>query len=186
MHRRLMVALAAIATLGLTAAAGPASAAKTKRTNEIRIVGGTVFKPGKYLKLNVRFTPATIAVKPGRIVTVVNRSKEPEPHTVTFTTKKYLPKSFASALDEKLMEAHQVDPNNPEAPPGVFVVDNGAPLAAGAMLEADTPFTPDVAGDSAFIAPDQKRFRFKVTARKGSRLYFCAVHPWMQGKIAVR
>jgi len=48
-------------------------------------------------------------------------------------------------------------------------------------------FTPDVAGDSAFIAPGQKSFSFKVTAKKGSRLYFyCAVHPWMQGKLKVR
>lgn len=188
MHRRLMVALAAIAALGLTAATvGAAGAPKSKKKNEIRIVGGTVFKPGKYVKLNVRFKPAAVAVKSGAIVTLVNRSKEPEPHTITFTTKKYLPKGFESALDEKLMQAHQVDPNNPEAPPRVFVVDNGAPLAAGAMLEADTPFTPDVAGDSAFIPPEQKRFKFKVTARKGSRLYyFCAIHPWMQGKIAVR
>jgi hypothetical protein len=43
-----------------------------------------------------------------------------------------------------------------------------------------------VAGDSAFIAPKQKSFSFKVTAKKGSKLYFyCAVHAWMQGKITV-
>ena len=54
------------------------------------------------------------------------------------------------------------------------------------MLEVDTMFTPDVAGDSAFIAPGQKSFKFKVTANKGSRLYFyCAIHPWMQGKLTV-
>lgn len=185
MNRRLTVALAATAALGMSAG-GAATAAAAKK-NEIRIVGGTVFKPGKYLKLDVRFKPVNVTVRSGSTVTVVNRSKEPEPHTISFTKKRYLPKTFGSAVDEKLMEAHQVDPNDPEAPPGVFVVDNGAPLAPGAMLEADTPFTPDVAGDSAFIAPDQKRFKFKVTAGKGSRLfYFCAIHPWMQGKIAVR
>ena len=43
-------------------------------------------------------------------------------------------------------------------------------------------------GDSAFIAPGQKRtLQFKVTADQGSKLfYFCAIHPWMQGKITVR
>ncbi len=41
------------------------------------------------------------------------------------------------------------------------------------------------AGDSIFIAPGQNS-SIKVTADKGSRLrYFCAVHPWMQGKITV-
>ena len=54
------------------------------------------------------------------------------------------------------------------------------------MLEVDTMFTPDVAGDSAFIAPGQKSFSFKVTAKKGSSLYYyCAIHPWMQGKLKV-
>jgi plastocyanin len=185
MNRRLTVALAATAALGMSA--GGVATASAAKKNEIRIVGGTVFKPGKYLKLDMRFKPTSVAVKSGATVTVVNKSKEPEPHTITFTKKRFLPKSFGSAIDEKLMEAHQVDPNDPEAPPAVLVVDNGAPLAPGAMLEADTPFTPDVAGDSAFITPDQKRFKFKVTAKKGSRLsYFCAVHPWMQGKISVK
>ena len=64
--------------------------------------------------------------------------------------------------------------------------DNGQPVAQGGTLEVDTMFTPDVAGDSAFIFPGQKSFSFKVTAKKGSRLYFfCAIHPWMQGKLTV-
>jgi plastocyanin len=185
MHRRLTVAVAAIAALGVSA--GGVTTAGAAKKNRIRIVGGTVFKPGKYIKNDVRFTPAAAIVKSGATVTLINASKEPEPHTITFTKKRYLPKTFTNALDATLNEAHQVDPGNPEAPPAVFVVDDGAPLAPGAILEADTPFTPDVAGDSAFIAPGQKKFRFKVTARKGSRLfYFCAVHPWMQGKISVR
>ena len=46
--------------------------------------------------------------------------------------------------------------------------------------------TPTKAGDSAFIAPDQKTFKFKVTADKGSTLhYYCGIHAWMQGKIKV-
>ena len=51
----------------------------------------------------------------------------------------------------------------------------------------DTMGDDKTAGDSLFIAPGQKRVSFKVTARKGSKLsYFCAVHPWMQGKITVK
>jgi hypothetical protein len=85
------------------------------------------------------------------------------------------------------MAAHQVDPNNQEAPPAVPIVDNGAPLAAGATLSVDTMGDDKTAGDSAFIAPGQKSFSFKVTAKKGSKLFFfCAIHPWMQGKITVK
>ena len=88
--------------------------------------------------------------------------------------------------EPRVFTAHQVDPANEEAPPAAPVVDNGVAVAAGALLNADTPFSKTVMGDSAFIAPGQKTFRFKVTADKGSRLfYYCAIHPWMQGKITV-
>ncbi len=67
------------------------------------------------------------------------------------------------------------------------MVDNGVAVAPGGTLAVDTMFTPTRAGDSAFIAPGQKSFKFKVTAKKGSKLfYYCAVHPWMQGKITVK
>ena len=185
MHRRLTVAVAAVAALGISAA-GIANAGAAAKKNEIRIVGGTTIKPGKYLKNDLRFTPANLSVKSGATVKLRNKSKEQEPHTITFVKKKYLPTGFQSAVDPQLLKAHQVDPNNQEAPPGVLVVDNGQPVPAGGTLAVDTGFTPTSAGDSAFIAPGQKSFTFKVTAKKGSRLfYYCAIHPWMQAKITV-
>ncbi|HKH16450.1 MAG TPA: plastocyanin/azurin family copper-binding protein [Solirubrobacteraceae bacterium] len=185
MNRRLAVAVAATAVLAL-AATGVASTAGAANKNEIRIVGGEKFKAGKYLKIDLRFKPANVTVKSGSTVKLLNKGKLPEPHTISFVEKKYLPTSFEVAVDAKLREAHQVDPNNEDAPPGVLVVDNGVAVPAGGTLEADTMFTPTKAGDSAFIAPEQKSFSFKVTAKKGSRLhYYCAVHPWMQGKITV-
>jgi plastocyanin len=184
MNRRITVAVVATTALGI-AAGGVATAGAAKK-NEIRIVGGTKIKPGEYLKVDVRFKPVDATVKSGSTVKLVNKGTDPEPHTISFIEKKYLPKSFESAVDAKLREAHQVDPNNEEAPPGVLVVDNGAAVPAGGTLEVDTMFTPTKAGDSAFIAPNQKSFSFKVTAKKGSKLfYYCAVHPWMQGKITV-
>ncbi len=185
MDRRIKIAVAATAALGM-AAGGVASAGAAQKKNEIRIVGGEVFKAGKYVKVDVRFTP-DIEVKSGATVTVRNKSKLPEPHTISFVEKKYMPSSFEVAVEEQLLTAHQVDPNNQEAPPGTLVVDNGTAVPDGGTLNADKGFTPDAAGDSAFIAPDQKTFSFKVTAKKGSKLfYFCAVHPWMQGKISVK
>lgn len=185
LNRRLTVTVAATAAVSL-AAAGVATTAGAAKKNEIRIVGGTKLKPGKYLKNDVRFTPANLSVKSGATVKLLNKSKEPEPHTITFVKKRYLPTGFESAVDPQLLKAHQFDPNNEEAPPGVPVVDNGQPVPAGGTLAVDTGFTPSVAGDSAFIAPGQKSFSFKVTAKKGARLYYyCAIHPWMQAKISV-
>ena len=184
MHMGLALTGVVAAGLVATGLAGAADAAGRK--NEIRIVGGTTVKPGHFLKNDLRFTPLNKTVKSGATVKLVNKGKDPEPHTISFVEKRFLPKQFETPVDAKLREAHQVDPTNEEAPPGVLVVDNGRPVPEGGTLEVDTMFTPDVAGDSAFIAPDQKSFTFKVTAKKGSKLYFyCAVHPWMQGRLTV-
>ena len=182
--RRLTVAVAAVAALGLTAAGVATTAGAAGKKNQIRIVGGTTVKPGKYIKVDLRFTPLNKTVKSGSTVKLLNQGRDPEPHTISFIEKKYLPKQFETPVDAKLREAHQVV--SEEAPPGAPVVDNGQPVPEGGTLEVDTMFTPEVAGDSAFIAPGQKSFTFKVTAKKGSRLYYyCAVHPWMQGRLNV-
>ena len=183
MIRRATVAVGAIAILGALA---PAAGAAKK--NEIRIVGGTKFKAGKYLKDDVRFAPANAVVKSGATVTLLNKGTDPAPHTISFVKKAFLPKSFEFAAVGPLMEAHQVDPNNEEAPPAVLKVDNGAAAAdQNAPLQVDALGDDKQAGDSEFIAPGQKKVVFQVTARKGSVLpYYCAVHPWMQGKISVK
>jgi plastocyanin len=184
MNRRFMVAVGATAALGV-AAGVPAIADAAVPKNEIRMVGGTKLKPGKYLKIDMRFKARNTTVKSGATVKLVNKIKEPEPHTITFIEKRFLPtQGFETGLEEQLFAAHKVDPSNEEAPPGVLVVDNGQP--AQGTLQVDTMFSKTVLGDSAFIAPGQKRFNFEVTADKGSKLfYYCAIHPWMQGKITV-
>lgn len=187
MNRRLTVAVATTAALGLSAAGLVASAGAAIPKNHMRIVGGVQVKLGSYVKDNQRFKVPSRAVKSGSVVTLENRAKTQDPHTISFTEKRYLPtEDFEIPVNDQLLAAHQVDPTNEEAPPGVFVVDNGVAVPAGGMLEADTPFTPTSAGDSAFIAPGQKEFKFKVTADAGTTLhFFCAIHPWMQGKIKV-
>jgi plastocyanin len=185
MNRRITVAVAATTALGL--AAGGVATAGAAAKNEIAIVGGVSVKPGKFVQDNQRFAPLNAEVKSGATVTLRNRAKTQDPHTISFIKKRFLPKQFETDAMGPLMQAHQVDPNNEEAPPGALVVDNGTPLAEGATLQVDTMGDDKKAGDSAFIAPGQKTFKFKVTAKKGSKLfYFCAVHPWMQGKITVK
>jgi plastocyanin len=187
MKRRHAAVLTATAVVGLVAAGVATTAGAAIKKNEIRIVGGEEFKAGKYVKVDMRFKPLNKSVKSGATVTLRNKGEIPEPHTITFVEKRFMPKSFDVAVEQKLLEAHQVDMNNPDAPPGVLVVDNGTAVPEGGMLQADTGFTPTRAGDSAFIAPDQKTFKFKVAADKGSKLfYYCAIHAWMQGKLTVK
>ena len=187
MHRRTAAVVAAVAALGASAVAvAPASAAK----NTITLKGKTHFKAGKFIKDDQRFVAPSNKVKSGGTVKVVNKTKNHEPHTLTFIEKKFIPTSFDvnEDLNNNLLAAHQVDPNNEEAPPGVFIVDDGQPLADGATWGVDSAFSDTNAnGDSAFIAPDQNGPSFEVTAAKGSTLYyFCAVHPWMSGKLRVK
>jgi plastocyanin len=169
MNRRITVALAATAAFGL-GLAPVASAAK----NEIRIVGGTKFKAGKWVKDDVRAT-----------VKVVNKGTDPAPHTISFVEKKFLPKSFEFAAMGPLVAAHAFNQETEEV--GFFQVNDGAgvPNDQAGVLDVDSLGNDEFAGDSQFIAPRQGT-SFKVTARKGSRLnYYCAFHPWMQGKIKV-
>ena len=181
--RRLAVAAAATATLGL-ALAPVASAAKK---NEIRIVGGTKFKAGLYFKDDVRFKPRATVVKSGATVNVVNKSTDKDaPHTISFVEKKFLPKSFEAPALGPLGAAHAFNEQTGDV--GFFQVNDGVgvPNDQAGVLEVNSLGTDQVAGDSQFIAPGQGT-SFKVTAEKGSRLfYFCAVHPWMQGKITVK
>jgi plastocyanin len=81
------------------AAAGVATTAGAAKKNQIRIAGGTTVKPGRYLKVDVRFKPANAAVKSGATVTLLNRGTDPEPHTISFIEKRYLPKQFETPVD---------------------------------------------------------------------------------------
>jgi hypothetical protein len=188
LNRRLTVAIAATAAFGLSAAGVVASAGAAIPKNHMRIVGGVQVKLGKYVKDNQRFKVPARAIKSGSVVTLENRATTEDPHTISFTEKRYLPGTdFDTPVFPILGQAHGVPADNPEGDPTILVVDNGAAVPPGGMLEVDTPFTPTSAGDSAVVAPGQKELKFKVTAAKGSSLFFfCAIHPWMQGKLTVK
>jgi plastocyanin len=185
MKRRLTVALAATAAFGLCAVATVPTAGAAAKKGKIRITGGPIFKPGVMIGDNVRFNRTT-TVKSGGTVKIVNKgAPEAGPHTVSLLKKTALPRTMAQAepcfegqgVCAPLFAAHEV-PEDPEGMPGVIQYNAGA---AG----FDTMGDKDTAGDSLFIAPGQGG-SIKVTADKGSTLtYFCAVHPWMQGKITV-
>ena len=185
MTRRITAAMAAIAAVGLCAA-GTAPAAGAAQKNEITIRGNFVFNAGKGVRDNQRFTPLKRSIKSGATVTVRNKAKTEDPHTLSFVQKPFLPTSFEAPAAEPLFGLHQLS-DDPNAQP-VLKIDNGAPAAdQSAPLAVDTAGTPDAPGDSELMAPGQKRTSFKVTAAKGTTLnYFCIFHPWMQGKIKVK
>lgn len=185
MNRRFKVAMTATAALGLFAAGIVPAAGAAAKKNEIRIVGGEQFKAGKFIKVDMRFKPANVTVKSGSTVKVVNKGELPEPHTISFVEKKFLPQGFEFAAIGALGAAHAFNEETQEV--GFFQVDDGVgvPNDQAGVLEVDSLGNADNAGDSQFIAPGQGT-SFKVTAKKGSTLYYyCAFHPWMQGKLKV-
>jgi plastocyanin len=187
MNRRFTLAVAATTVLGLAAGGIASTAAVAKapkpKKNEIVIKGKFVFKAGRFAFDNQRFKPLDAPVKSGATVTVRNRSKAPDPHTLSFVEKRFLPKSFDAPIAGPLFELHALEGAQP-----VLNIDNGAPAAdQSAPLSVDTLGTEAAPGDSLLMPPGQKTVSFKVTAAKGSTLpYFCIFHPWMQGKITVK
>ncbi len=167
MIRRLSLA-AAVAAVAFS---GTAQAAP--KANTITAVGGMDVKLNRFVSDAQRWDADRYTVKSGATVTVRDKSKEGQPHSVSLVAK--LPRTAAQIMGCEacgpLMEAHQVNQDTGEV--GVALVNAGADGF-------------DVAGDSIYLPPKGK-VTFKVTAKKGSTLNFiCAVHPWMAGTIKVR
>jgi uncharacterized cupredoxin-like copper-binding protein len=115
-----------------------------------------------------------VTIKSGGTLTV--KTKGGAPHSFSVVKATQLPKTTKQIeqckVCEALAKAHEADPQS-SAPPKKPVVDVGATGI-------------DQAGDSVFLAPN-KSTKLKVTAKKGTTLYFmCALHPWMQGKLQVK
>jgi plastocyanin len=185
MNRRLTVAIAATAALGMGSAGFATTAGAAAKKNEITIQGKFVFRAGKGVRDNQRFTPRDLKVKSGATVTVKNKSKTEDPHTLSFVEKQFMPVDFEPAAAEPLFGLHNLV-EDPAAVP-VPLIDNGAPAAdPSANLAVDTLGTDQGGGDSLLLF-GKAPVTFDVTAAAGSKLYyFCIFHPWMQGKISVR
>src|SRR5690349_8227735 len=99
MHRRIPVALAATAALGVSAMAiGPAIAATAHsaaaKKNSIVIRDGQTYKPGFYARFNLRFTPFKQTARKGATVTLTRKGlASGEPHSLSFVKKSQLPRT---------------------------------------------------------------------------------------------
>ncbi len=173
MSRRISILLGAAVALGATAATGGGAAAdpKVPATQKLAIVGHSAFKVNKLAFDDQHFSRSTFAIRSGGTVTLTNRARTEDPHTISLVTKAQLPTSFDCEVCGAIFDAHGAGEEN--GGPANPLVDVGAP-------GYDQP------GDSMFVAP-HARVRFQVTAPAGTNLHFlCAIHPWMQGRIKVR
>jgi plastocyanin len=177
MTRRSTVAILATAALGVSATAGTALAQ-----------GGsapTIAAKGKTEK-GLKFAPRTITVTSGSKVTFTNKSVAP--HTFSLIQRSLLPKTGkqVKACGElkpgsacaPLVKAHKVNLKNFHI--GRKLFDAGKD--GGFATEGDAT----KAGDSVYLDPGKSR-TVKITAPAGTTLtYFCAIHPFMNGKIKVK
>jgi plastocyanin len=181
--RKWYVLLAALACAAAGTSVALASGHAVAGSAVVKAFGGEKVAINKYLADEMRFSPGTVTVKSGSMLTFEYGDKQQEPHTLTIVPKGQLPKTAAQveqcAVCRKFATPHL---KNPKAPPGEnnpivhFVLNKGS---AGL----------DEIGDSVAIQPDPKHksISVKVSAKPGTTLYFvCAVHPWMQGKIIVK
>ena len=137
---------------------------------------------------NVRFNRHT-TVKSGGTVKIVNKgAPEAGPHTISLLKKSALPRTLEQAepcfegqgVCAPLVRRPRGRPEDPEEPPGVLVYNAGA---AGFDTHGRRQDRRRLALHRARPGRlDQGHGR----RRARSCRYFCAVHPWMQGKITVK
>jgi plastocyanin len=137
----------------------------------LRIVGDEEFVPNQLIESDFRFDPGMIRVRPGGEVRWRNTTDDE--HTVTIVAAEDVPQDFDEVFEcrdpggvcRAALDAHF------SSDPPVAVINVGAPGL-------------DMPGDSILIEDDP--VGAIISAPAGSVLhYICAIHPWMQGNIAV-
>ena len=189
MNRRLSVALAATAALGLSAAgvASTAGAAHPEEPDPHRR-WQACSSPASASRIDLRFKPRDI----DRQVGLDRHASSTRPRRASRTRSRSwrsstCPTSFESAVDAKLFGG---PPGRPDQRGGAARRRSSSTTAwrsrRAATLAVDTASPRRSRGDSRVHRPGPDAFSFKVTAAKGSHLfYYCAIHPWMQGKLTV-
>ena len=180
-NRKLAAAVGGLClAVGVSGVAVAANTAAVSKSITIKQKQSFKMVPNRYIQDGLRWDKDVYKVKSGGTVTVVNNKADEGPHTLSVVKKKDLPKTPDCKICNKLGEAHGADPNS-DAPPKFQFLENG--------VGQDTPPGLDRPGDSGLTGPGQKgeKISFKVTAKKGSELYFlCILHPWMQAKVQVQ
>ncbi len=173
-----------VAILGCVVAA--ASGASSPQGAVIKTKSSESYRPNKANPPNLvdvlalGWAPGTITVHSGEKLTVSNTDSLGDPHVLVIALKKDLPKAplanpFANPAIKLAAPKILKSLKHPEAGFKAYKANFGP---AGLNQE----------GDAIVIAPGgpHKSTSWFVSAKAGTTLYyFCAIHPWMQGKIKV-
>ena len=172
------------------AVAVPALAATAPKHVTETTVGGEKFVPNRLLADTMHFKLGTIVIRSGGTVTFVDKTKDA--HTFSIVKKGQVPRTakqvencFGPGPCDEIAVAHgAVNPDTgEEQEPTTPLVNAGK---AGFNRPGDSIVLAP-AGGAASAKAHASRTSVKITAPKGKTLYFiCAIHPWMQGKVAVR
>ncbi len=186
MRRRKLVAgaLTLSVALGVSGVALAAKKGAPSRTT-IKVSQKLRMKPNRYIQDGLRWNKDVYHVRSGGTLHIVNTVATEGPHTFSVVKKSQLPRTAAQVnnckICGKIAQEHGVtDPNDPNAQPQFQYVENGT--GQNTAPNVDRP------GDSGVTGPGKRgeSIDLKVTARKGTTLYFlCAIHPWMQAKVVV-
>lgn len=181
MNRKVAVGVAGLClAVGVSGVAVAANSAAVPNSITVKQKGGVKFVPNRYVQDQLRWNRDVYKVRSGGTVTLLNNVANEGPHTFSVVKRKDLPKSFDCKACNQIAQAHGADPNS-DAPPKFQFVENG--------VGQDTAPNVDRPGDSVLSGEGKKgeKVTFKITARKGSQLYFaCVIHPWMQAKLQVQ
>lgn len=149
------------------ATSGSSGAART-----VRIVGRNTFIRNALIQSTLRFTPDEVSVASGRRVAWRVASKVREPHSVSLVRRAALPDNvnevFGCQVCQRISRKH-------------FSGDRPQKRVNVGGAGFDRP------GDSRLLLRPGASTSVQISAPAGTTLhYLCIIHPWMQGKIAVR
>ena len=174
-----LVVAGAAASMAVASSASTTTVVKALEKNKVVI--------NKYIQSGNRYSPGTVTVKSGSLLTFKFGDNEQDVHTLTIAPKSQLPHTVAQVNACNVCRLALAHLKNPTAPPGPsnpvvnWILHAGKP-AANASAGLSVP------GDSIAIESGgaHSQISIRVTAKPGTTLnFFCAVHPWMQGKIKV-
>ncbi len=136
--------------------------------------GGEKFVPNALIQSTFRFSPGSIIATSGQVVTWTDAAQFPEPHTVTVVDQSDLPADVEEVFGCQ-------GPGEPCGDALAAHFPGGPPIPVVNVGSAGL----DAPGDSLLFFPGGS-ISATVSADAGTTLYYlCAIHPWMQGSIAV-
>jgi plastocyanin len=163
--RKLAILLGTAALVAVTSVSAGAS------SGTVAVRGGEQFEPNALIQSTFRFSPGSISATSGQTVTWVDEDRAAdEPHTITVVNKADLPTDI-----EEVFEC--------DVCADALFRHFGAGVPVPVLNAGGSGF--DAPGDSLLMLPGES-VSAVISAPAGTTLYYlCALHPWMQGSIAV-